>query len=182
MVRDHKGQQFDSVQAMCRHYGVPQGTFSYRHYTRGHSLEDSLTRTFVSGRTPKYGNTDHTGRKHKTFSAMCDYWGWDHRVVWARMQRGASLRDALESARWVQGADPEYGATDHRGNEYRSFWAMCQAYGQHHATVHQRLKSGYSLADALEFKPKFGCKTIDEFVARRKEQRKIDTLMTMRWI
>lgn len=42
-VTDHTGQEFRSVRAMCKHWGVSLNAFNYRFKVKNLSLEKSLT-------------------------------------------------------------------------------------------------------------------------------------------
>ena len=66
---DFKGNEYDSISDMCRHYGISVTTFCQRYNTYHWSLKDSLT---TKSRT--YGCIDHLGNKFKSVTEMCEFW------------------------------------------------------------------------------------------------------------
>ncbi|MBQ9275340.1 MAG: hypothetical protein IJ228_11030 [Succinivibrio sp.] len=88
--KDHLGNEWPSVKAMCEAYGANPNTF--RNLLRkGRTLEDILTHRPARDTTC----IDHTGRVHSSIAEMCRYWGVTCNQYQYRIKHGGSLEDAL---------------------------------------------------------------------------------------
>lgn len=105
---------------------------------------------------------DHNGREFKTVTAMCKHYGLKVNTYNWRVARGYPLDKALTSpvARrgWTLEGTRNFehmkggvciSVKDHLGKEHESFSAMCRAWEVTGSMVRNRLKRGFSLADAL---------------------------------
>ena len=83
-ARDHKGRNFESITAMCRHWKICPETFRYRRFVLGWDLKDSLTRE--SGRHSV--NITLDGRIFTSFSQLADYLHIRKSTLTSRIYKG----------------------------------------------------------------------------------------------
>lgn len=96
--------------------------------------------------------TDHLGQSYPSISAMCRAWGVSTALYYARLQRGKTLEEALGP--YDPALDKRTKAcTDHLGQEFPSKKEMCEAWGLRVGTFEKRLKSGFTLEEALTRDP-----------------------------
>lgn len=86
-ARDHLGNVFPSLKAMCDTYGVSENTFHQRD-GRGYTLKECL----LGKRW-----TDHKGKEYDSFKEMCEAYGKSAPTVRARLKKGFLLSVALET-------------------------------------------------------------------------------------
>lgn len=90
---DFNGIVYETQQAMFDAYGISRQTF-YRRINAGYSLEEALTMPKKhSGTRPRI---DHKGNRHRSFKAMCEWWGINKDTCLDRLEKGWSLCEALE--------------------------------------------------------------------------------------
>jgi hypothetical protein len=142
IVKDHLGNEFKSIAAMVRYYGVHPRSY-YAKLQRGVPLKYILTETRKLGDFHK----DHLGKEYPSLQAMCDAYGINSKVYLERTGRlGWGKKDALTTP---VGVSVEK-RTDHLGNVYPTFKAMCDNYGVSTHVVYKRLnKLGYTKEEAL---------------------------------
>lgn len=138
--KDHLGNEFNSQAEMCRHHGVEVKNYHER-IKLGWTVEDALTKK--GQQTECY---DHLGNKFESKKEMCKYYGKSPVLVINRLNRGWTLEDALTKD--IK-ETPNNIHHDHLGNEYKSMTDMCMHYGISGSTFYHRLKSGWSIEDAL---------------------------------
>ena len=92
---------------------------------------------------------DHLGHKFKSISAMCRFWNIKVGLVFDRLERGLSIKDALTTA--VR-AGRSVQIKDYLGHEFSSIQKMCSAHNIKYKTFYRRLKRGLSLKEALSNK------------------------------
>ena len=94
--RDHLGNTFKSLAAMCRFWGKDPRIVWYR-LEAGWSIEDALTKpsTPANQRNRKAGCRDHQGRAFETQRDMARYWGISIHTFRVRIKLGWSIKDAL---------------------------------------------------------------------------------------
>lgn len=94
--RDHLGNTFKSLAAMCRFWKKDPRIVWYR-LEAGWSLKDSLTKpsTPANQRNRKAGCRDHLGRAFVTQKDMARYWGISINTFRVRVKLGWSIEDAL---------------------------------------------------------------------------------------
>lgn len=92
LIKDHLGQEFKSVSAMCRHWNIGIQTFLARK-SRGVNIEDALTRKKCNGDC--IPARDHLGKDYVSLSAMARAYGLSPRALYSRLNRGKQLKDAL---------------------------------------------------------------------------------------
>lgn len=95
--------------------------------------------------------TDHKGNKYLSERAMCNHYGVPLPIYTARLKKGWTLKDALETKHEKAnlGTKTGFECHDHKGNEFSSFGMMCQYYKLPPTVVEGRLKLGWSLQNAL---------------------------------
>ena len=93
--------------------------------------------------------TDHQGRKFKTCTEMCDFWGVDldaykcrvHSLKWTK-ERALTTPVKTRVRRTLP-------TIDHQGQNFESFEELAKKYGMCPDTLKKRLKRGLSLKEAL---------------------------------
>lgn len=93
--------------------------------------------------------TDHQGRKFKTCTEMCDFWGVDlenyncrvHSLKWTKER---ALTTPVKTRRKMK-----LPTTDHKGRTFESFEQLARHYAMCPDTLKHRLKKGMSLEQAL---------------------------------
>lgn len=96
--RDHKGNKFPSIKAMCGFWDVSKNHF-YSRKALGLPLEDQLShKALAQIRAEKVVKTeikDFRGNSYPTLSAMCKKFHTDIDTYTAREREGLSLRECL---------------------------------------------------------------------------------------
>jgi len=140
---DHLKNRYSSLENMCKAYGIAREAFMSR-INNGWSLEDALTTPIRS--KSKFESIDHTGKEYNSLDEMCKHYNISKATLYARLNRGMSLEDALTIP------VDKIGIKDYRdpsGNTYNNIVEICNAYGISKSTVYLRLHKGMSLEDAL---------------------------------
>ena len=154
MQTDHLGNQFKSVSAMTRHYGIPRPTYTSR-IKLGWSVEEALTIPILKeGGNYKPNNSlvgvgDHLGNKFNNKVQMAKHWGISSAQLYNRLSSGMSLAEALTKPTISRGKYKKREVVDHKGNSYRSVAQMARSYGISSITLHERLKRGWSIEESL---------------------------------
>lgn len=147
MQTDHLGNHFKSVSAMTKHWGISRTTYLSR-INMGWSVEKALTFTIKEESKHKGSVVDHLGNKFKSHSQMLKHWGISPATYYNRTHKeGLSMEEALTKPIAKTYSFKE--VTDHLGNQYDSFSAMCKAYNIMPATLKTRLQGGILLEEAL---------------------------------
>ena len=148
---DHTGRQFGSVKEMCEHWNINPATYIKR-IERGWSIEKALTTPTENINKIVAPN----GVEYKCLADACKDYGISSSTVNSRLAAGKSLEEALTTPVQEQKHKSVHGyeSTDHLGNKYESFSAMCRAYDINICTVNTRLERGWSLEKALTIKPR----------------------------
>lgn len=87
-VKDHLGNEYQSVIKMCNHYGISRYTYQYR-ISKGLTVEQALK----PSRIQRY--VDHLGNEHKSLKAMAQAWGVPYATFYGRLRVGQSIEEAL---------------------------------------------------------------------------------------
>lgn len=96
-VEDHKGNKFNSKKEMYTYWGINDAVFTTRS-RNGWELKDILeTPIGQTNPNPIKNIVDHLGNKFRTKREMYKYWNIPKTTVIARLKRGWSLKDALET-------------------------------------------------------------------------------------
>ena len=157
-AKDHLGNTYKTTNAMCRAYNISPGTYKGR-IEKGCSVEEALTKKRLTG-DYKRNVTDHKGITYNTTMDMCRAYHVANSLYRERIRRGWSVKDALEipskgkkkpalKKKKVSSLHTGNPWNDHLGNTYPSKSRMCLAYGITSRVFDDRLRSGWTLKDAL---------------------------------
>lgn len=157
-IVDPMGTEFDSIVSLCSFWGVSVKDF-YQGASQGLSMDECLkyaldcvapTGTTEVDKLKKQvstGNrvTDHTGQEFPSVNAMCEHWGisanaFDYRFKVKKLSLEKSLTNKFRKRK---------GVYDHLGREFSTASEMCKHWGVRFTTYKRRLKTGYSLEEAL---------------------------------
>ena len=157
-IVDPMGTEFDSIVSLCSFWGVCVKDF-YQGASQGLSMDECLkyaldcvaptgdTKVDKSKKQVSTGNrvTDHTGQEFPSVNAMCEHWGisanaFDYRFKVKKLSLEKSLTNKLRKRK---------GVYDHLGREFSTASEMCKYWGVRFTTYKRRLKTGYSLEEAL---------------------------------
>lgn len=91
--QDHYGNHYDSIKELAIAFNINPETLSRRLKVFGWSTEKALT-------TPVKKNggqlcSDHTGRKFRSVTQMCEYWHIERKTYTYRVSHGMSIEEAL---------------------------------------------------------------------------------------
>ena len=142
------GQTFKSINALCKHYGIPRSTFKLR-MSQGYTPEEAINiqPNPVKGFNKRYEKCkDPWGNEFNSKSEMYRHYGVSKDLVTSRLKLGWTLEDILSKPDKINSAKP---CVDPKGIEHSSFKDMAKFYGLSEATLRGRLAQGYSLQDAL---------------------------------
>lgn len=140
--KDHLGNEYGSINDMCRAYGITKEVLKGRLRT-GASLADALAKPSERGPCK-----DHLGKEYPSRTAMCAAYDIPIAVLDFRLKQKYSLERALTEPVRPKFAN-EAARTDHTGKIYASEAKMCEAYGITNSVLHGRLDRGYTLERAL---------------------------------
>lgn len=90
---DHNGKAYSSITEMCNTYNIKLETYQRRIKVYHWSVEKALT-TPVKKNGGQYCY-DHNGRRFKSESLMCQYWGIDRKTYKYRRSKGLSIEESL---------------------------------------------------------------------------------------
>lgn len=91
VVKDHLGNEYTSISAMCKHYGISADTY-HRKLRNGESLE-----AIFSGDNKRNGVTDHKGNHFNTVKEMCAHYDVPVATYNARRRLGFSDEEIFET-------------------------------------------------------------------------------------
>ena len=140
--KDHLGNEFESINDMCRHLGVARTTFD-RRLNKGYSLCDALTE-----KTSKKVFEDHLGNKYDSLNDMLSFYNITRAAYRTRLKHGYNLEQAL-TGKDVNCSVNGNKCIDHLGNVYDSIGKMCMQYGVSVSTYKRRIFKGYSIESSL---------------------------------
>lgn len=143
-VKDHLGNEFNSVAEMCRHYGINNITYVDR-IKAGWTVEQSLT-TPVKDKCKKC--KDHLGNEYNSIAEMCNHYNIKVDTFYNRVRCGWKLKQILETPVHSQGVI-DNGVKFESKEEFANFHNMS-------ITRYRRLtKEGYTLDDDRNNKIKY---------------------------
>lgn len=147
-VHDHEGNEFVSIGAMCRHWGIDEKVYWSRKRLLGWPLDKILTEPVRDTAANAISVEDHEGTRFGSISEMCRHWGIGLSTYRERRRRGWDVGRALTGEEIKLETDP-VPCRDHEGREYPSKNAMCAAWGVTRYCYDSRITMGWSLEDAL---------------------------------
>ena len=92
--RDHLGNEYPSMSAMCRAYNIRPQTFSLR-YDMGWTMEDCLFGKHIT----------YAGKQFNSLHHLCRELGLKYSTVYKRIQQGWSIEDAVNTPEHVKRSD-----------------------------------------------------------------------------
>jgi hypothetical protein len=146
-----EGKQFESVAAMCAHYGVER-VKTHSRIQRGWTPEQAvgLAAREESPFRPK--PVEIKGKKYENLTLAAEAIGVKLATVKARIEHGYSIEDAflgrLKPRVGVRGKQVEFN-----GITYTSLAVLGKKFNLTGTLISKRLRSGWSLAQALETVP-----------------------------
>lgn len=143
--KDHFGNEFESVTALCKHYNISVQAYKNR-LKKGWSLQKALE-TPNAKYLPEEQRTDHLGNIYESIKAMANHYGLELDTYKRRIKNGWNVEKALTTPIDItKHGKPE---TDHLGNEFQMLKDMCEYWGVTVSAYLVRIKKGYSKEEAL---------------------------------
>ena len=93
--------------------------------------------------------TDHEGRKFKSCSEMCDFWGVDLELYNSRVHSRKWTKERALTTPVKTKIKLKLPTVDHEGRTFESFEQLAKHYAMCPKTLKNRLKSEMSLEEAL---------------------------------
>lgn len=150
--KDHLGNEYPSLAAMFRAYGITEIMYRYRTGKLGWDLEKALTTPATDTRLAGAVECeDHLGNRFPSKKDMCDYWRIPRHVFFGRIRAGWSLEKAL-TEKLSHATAPCRDIKDPEGRTYRNLDEMCEAYGISKSDYVTNVKNGCGLSQALTIK------------------------------
>lgn len=150
VYKDYLGNMFNSIEDMCREYGIDSGTYRGR-LKLGWDLYEALTAPV--GNTQMYGNAkacqDHLGNTYSSISALCREYGISHGVYKRRLAKGWELEEVLMTPVTDDYSMSNKKCKDHLGRKFDSIKDMCRHYGISVSIYYSRLNLGWDLGKVL---------------------------------
>ena len=112
--KDHLGQKFDQLEAMCKHHNISVGTYKYR-LQQGLSTEDALTLPLNMGKVVVVVVGDKT---YSSIESACKDNNISTQTYTNRINQGLSTEDALRCKRVQIYGKMCKPCEDHLGNKY----------------------------------------------------------------
>lgn len=139
---DHNGDKYETLEAMCTHWGISVNTYKKRCLswkTLKETLETPMSKTMP---------VDHNGIRYRNMNEMCAAYGIKYATFRVRLRNGWTLEEALTNPRNVtQGNCVE--CYDFKGNKFKSYQDMCKAYNITYMTFLYRKNLGQTLEECL---------------------------------
>ena len=141
IVKDHKGNEFVTVDEMCKFHNISKRQYMIN-IRNNCTLEQALTSV-----TKKEKCKDHLGNEYKSINEMCRAYNTTKTTLRSRIELGWTLREILENP----SKKCNYSkAKDHKGQEFNCIKDMCKAYKiSEHTFKHRRQQMKMSLEEAL---------------------------------
>ncbi len=154
IVKDHKGNEYESITEMCREYGISQQVYSHRTKKLGWAMEKALeTPVRRKGRIRKEepmvdkrkkAVTDHLGNSFPSYVEMARAYNIPELTLFNRLTRGWDIKRAL--------TQPIKGSTkDFKGKVFQNYYEMAKHHNSEvpYQTYKMRLNNGWNKKDAL---------------------------------
>lgn len=158
MVKDHLGNKFDSIIAMCSYWKITPAQY-YSRLKSGYDLEYILTTKRKHKRfkkTIRFVNgecRDHLGNTFGSIASMCSYWGISYATFYKRIRTGCNLKQALTFTKYYNPSNAT-PITDHLGNRFKCIKDLCNYHNASYSCVLNSLRSGVDIKTVLESSPK----------------------------
>lgn len=92
-VKDHLGNEYNTVYEMCGHYNIGVQTY-YKRIQRGYTLKEALEKP-VRIRKDIDSIIDHIGNKYESIAEMCEHYNVNVKTYYNRLNHGCTLEYAL---------------------------------------------------------------------------------------
>ena len=139
---DYNGKEFNSIQSMCKFYGISKRTYDNR-IKRGLSMEEALknrTKAFIAFKG-----------KEITVEEFCKEVGMSRSSFYYELNSGRTVEEIAE--RHSRKSDYQLGCDIlFEGKKFNSYKELCDYYGVKYDCFNKRRYRGYSLEDALKGK------------------------------
>ena len=142
---DHLGNKFNSVEEMCRYWGISVRAYKNRRDS-GWSLEKRLT-TPLKGTQVAKECLDFNGRVFPSMKAMAIEYGINPTNILYHVKKGKTPAEALKHL--LTKGKASLNIKDHLGNSFQSNKQMAEYYGVNVDTFRDRMSNGWSLEEAL---------------------------------
>ena len=96
---------------------------------------------------------DHLGQTFPSMTAMASHWGLKLCTVWERIDAGWGMEEALTTPPIQHGQRRNSFRKDHTGREFSTTSEMCRYWGVKYTTFQDRIKSRWTLREALTTPP-----------------------------
>lgn len=140
-VKDHLGQEFASLDAMCAHWHILKSDYT-QNIRNNLDLEHALTMRAGRPERPR----DHLGKEYPSINAMCAAWKITKTTLRSRLELGWTLEQILTHPESSRHYIP---CTDHLGQRFPTMKAMLDHWGVSYTSYKHRLGRGRSLQEAL---------------------------------
>ena len=158
--KDHIGNQFSSIKAMCEYYGISKGVY-YRRIKSGWPVEEALTAK-VDGSKRSHVVYGPYGDKYRNIAEMCKAYNTTCSKYYKRLSLNYTQKEALETnklprKKYKVHRKPKE-VEDHLGNRFSSLNEMCEHYGICAATFYKWKRKGLSVEEIFTKKIKMPVK------------------------
>ena len=159
-ISDHLGNVFNSINDMCKKYGISKSDFM-RKKDSGMSIEEILTDERLKAKNTEV--VDEMGNRFSSKGELCKYYGISVKTYNKRVKgEGAELQDVLQVHSELLEKD-NGEITDHKGNVYSNLQKMCEHYGITEEMYNAERRMGLSQKEIFEGKIK-KIKFSDEYI------------------
>lgn len=142
-IKDHLGNEYRSINALCDAYGLTTNTFKSR-MQRGLTLEQALT---MGSRKCSKNKYEYNDEVFSSLAALCDaYAKTSYKNVYNKLKCGWTLEQALNDL-------PNFRKSDENGEIIKSIYKYAIAHGVPKSglqAVYYRIRKGMSPADAIK--------------------------------
>lgn len=137
---------YSSKKDFCEKNGLNYDVFIHR-TNAGMSIEEALAAGLGAKPPRRISVVDHKGNMFSTIKEMCGFYGIAVATYKYRLEQGWDLEAALTKP--ANSGVPPKSVIDHKGMQYESVAAMCDAYGLRVATYKYRRDHGWDMEQAL---------------------------------
>ena len=162
-VKDHLGNKFGSITAMCKYHNISRATFTHR-IAAGWDLGDALQKNIV---------TDHLGNVYKSVEDMCKRYNIPSSLYHSRVHRGnLSLEQILTLDE--QPFSSRIKCIDGFGHEFESINDLCKYYNITYRTYKKHNDKIFKTPE--EFK-----KTLTQIYTNKQMTENLKILNCVKW-
>ena len=148
---EYNGVKYQSLKEFCYEFELNYELVK-RRLRNGWSLEDAISKPRERVCTNIAKGFSYNGKEYSSFKSFCKEHSLNYDLVKSRLRNGWSLEDAISKParvrRNMNSRDSNMGFS-YNGKEYSSVYSFCKEYGLSYNLVKNRLRSGWSLEDAI---------------------------------